>query len=193
MRRIGYVAAVPMKWFWCASQGVRWRYGWNLRGKPLFRPYGRDATIVIGARFTAHSKSSGNSIGVSQPVIITAWGDGSSVRIGEDCGLSGCSITALERITLGNRVLVGSGALIIDTDAHALAPEDRARDASPVVEPVTIEDDVFIGARAVVLKGVTIGQGAVIGAAAVVTNDVPPRAVVAGNPSRVVGHVPSAT
>ena len=53
--------------------------------------------------------------------------------------------------------------------------------------PVFIEDDVFIGARAMVLKGVRIGKGAVVGAGAVVTKDVPPNAIVAGNPARVVG------
>lgn len=55
--------------------------------------------------------------------------------------------------------------------------------------PVTIGDKVFIGARAIILRGVTIGNGAVIGAGAVVAKDVPPMAIVAGNPAKVIGNV----
>jgi acetyltransferase-like isoleucine patch superfamily enzyme len=92
-------------------------------------------------------------------------------------------------VSIGNRVLVGAGALIIDSDAHPLHPEDRLRGACPANSPVEIEDDVFIGARAIILKGVRIGQGAVVGAGAVVTSDVPAFTIAAGNPARVVAEV----
>ncbi len=94
--RVSYWAVAPAHWYWCASQGVRWQPGWRLSGRPLLRMRGAGARIVIGKRFGAHSKSRGNSIGVFQPVIITAWGDGALVEIGDDVGVSGCSITALE-------------------------------------------------------------------------------------------------
>ena len=55
--------------------------------------------------------------------------------------------------------------------------------------PFAIGDDVFVGMEALILKGVTIDEGAVVGAGAVVTQDVPPRTVVAGNPATVVGEV----
>lgn len=180
-------AAAPVDWLWCALCGVRWRRGWRLTGFPRFRA--RGGRIRIGERLTAHSRSAGNAIGVFQPVIVTAWGRAAEVRIGDDVGLSGCSITAVNRVTLGNRVLVGSGALIIDTDGHPLTPEGRAVNLPPASAAVEIGDDVFIGARAIILKGVTVGAGAVIGAGAVVAGDVPARSIVAGNPARVVGKV----
>ena len=145
--------------------------------------------MVIGERFSARSKSEGNSIGVFQPVILTAWGPGSVVQIGDDVGISGCSITAMQRVVIGNRVLVGAGALIVDSDAHPLHPADRIRGGASAKSPVEIADDAFIGARAIILKGVHIGQGAVIGAGAVVTSDVPDFMVAAGNPARVVAKV----
>jgi acetyltransferase-like isoleucine patch superfamily enzyme len=111
------------------------------------------------------------------------------VIIGDDVGMSGCSITAENQIKIGNRVLVGAGALIIDSDAHPLSPEDRATRQSARTAPIEIQDDVFIGARAIILKGVRIGYGAVVGAGAVVAKNVPARAIVAGNPARVVGTV----
>lgn len=144
---------------------------------------------MIGERFSALSKSKGNPIGVFQPVILTAWGPGSVIQIGDDVGVSGCSITALHRVTIGNRVLIGAGALILDSDVHPLHPADRLREALPRISHVEIADDVFIGARAIILKGVRIGQGAVIGAGSVVTSDVSAFMIAAGNPARIVAEV----
>jgi acetyltransferase-like isoleucine patch superfamily enzyme len=88
-------------------------------------------------------------------------------------------------ISLGQRCLVGPGVQIYDSDFHPLPVADRANEA-PRMGAVVIGDDVFLGASAIILKGVTIGDGAVVGAGAVVVRDVPPGAVVAGNPARVV-------
>lgn len=188
VRTISNAFMNPLLWFWCFFSGVSWKYGWQLRGFPRFRARvgGR---IIVGERFSAHSLSKGNSIGVFQPVIITAWGANAEVIIGDDVGLSGCSITAENRIKIGSRVLVGAGALIIDTDSHSLSPEGRAKKLPANTASIEIGDDVFIGARAIILKGVKIGDGAVIGAGAVVVKDVPERAIAVGNPARVVGKV----
>jgi acetyltransferase-like isoleucine patch superfamily enzyme len=186
--RLWLVLMAPADVLYCLACGVRWRWGWRLSGFPQFRVLG-GGRILIGERFCARSRSKGNSIGVFQPVIITAWGRAAEVVIGDDVGMSGCSITAENRITIGNRVLVGAGGLIIDTDAHPLTPEGRNAKESARSSPIEIGDDVFIGARAIILKGVKIGSGAVIGAGAVVTRDVPSRSIVAGNPARVVGNV----
>jgi acetyltransferase-like isoleucine patch superfamily enzyme len=187
-RGVNAFTAAPVDWFWCMLNGVRWRWGWSLSGFPQFRVRG-GGCIRIGERFCARSRSQGNSIGVFQPVIITAWGRAAEVVIGDDVGMSGCSITAENRITIGNRVLVGAGALIIDTDAHPLTPEGRNANEPARSSPIEIGDDVFIGARAIILKGVKIGSGAVIGAGAVVTKDIPSRSVAVGNPAKVVSKV----
>ena len=94
-----------------------------------------------------------------------------------------------EAITIGNNVMIGSGCLIADNDAHPMDVEKRQVPNYydyVVSSPVVIDDDVLIGARSIILKGVHIGQGAVVGAGSVVTKDVPPFTIVAGNPAKVV-------
>lgn len=188
-RRLSVVKAViraPRDWAWCLAHGVRWRWGWTLRGLPSLR-ISRRASITIGQRFVAVSNSRYNSIGVFQPVILTAFGAGSLIEIGDDVGMSGCSITALARVSIGHRVLIGSGVLITDNDAHPITPENRRYSYNIQSAPVSVGSDVFLGARAIILKGVTIGDGAVVGAGSVVTKDVPPYGIVAGNPARLIG------
>jgi acetyltransferase-like isoleucine patch superfamily enzyme len=108
-------------------------------------------------------------------------------------GISGGCIAAAAGITIGNRVLIGADARILDNDIHPLAAADRryAHDGVATA-PIVIEDDVFIAASAMVLKGTIIGKGAIVGAGSIVTRDVPPYAIVAGNPARVIGQVPHA-
>lgn len=94
----------------------------------------------------------------------------------------GCSFAATERVSIGADCLFGPYVNITDNDFHDLT--DRTRQPEP--QPVTIGDSVWIGTRALILPGVTIGDGAVIGAGSVVTKDVPPNGVVAGNPARLL-------
>ncbi len=178
----------PRDWLYCRLHGVPWRWGWVLDGLPLLRRHWT-ATITIGERYCARSRSRFNSIGVSQPVILTAWGRNSSIAIGDDVGMSGCSITAMSSVAIGTGVLVGSGAIITDSDLHPLTAQGRMHGGSVPTAATRIEDHVFVGARAIVLKGVVIGRAAVIGAGAVVTKSVPANAIVAGNPARLVGYV----
>lgn len=108
---------------------------------------------------------------------------GSRLSIGAESWLNdGVWIGCTERITIGERALIGPGVRIFDNDYHGLYERRRM----PAGRPVTIESDVWIGADAIVLAGVSVGRGAVIGAHAVVRHDVPPFSVVAGNPARVV-------
>jgi acetyltransferase-like isoleucine patch superfamily enzyme len=182
-------ALAPLHCYWCFSQGVHWQSTWHLCGRPKFRIQGKGARICIGARFVANSNCKGNSIGVFQPVILTAYGVNAVLEIGDDVGISGCSITAVTRVTIKNRVIIGAGALISDTDSHPLDPQARFQGKAARSEAVIIDDDVFIGARVIVLKGVHIGKGAVVGAGSVVTKDVPSNVIVAGNPAKLVGKV----
>jgi maltose O-acetyltransferase len=74
--------------------------------------------------------------------------------------------------------------MLMDNDFHRMEPERR--NEQPPSQPIILEENVWIGARAIILRGVRIGAGSVIGAASVVAEDVPPRSVVTGQKARVV-------
>lgn len=146
------------------------------------------AHIALGRGVQILSRADSNPAGLPHPTMIAA-GPHSRIVIGEQTGISGASIVARAGITIGRQVLIGAGACIWDTDFHPLHPEQRrmhqtrhARSA-----PIMIEDEVFIGARAIILKGVRIGRGAVVGAGSVVRRDVEAFTVVAGNPATTIG------
>lgn len=107
-------------------------------------------------------------------------GPGAELRLCRECGISGSQIIALAGVTIGERTLVGAGTLICDSDMHALP---LGFGTTPGRAPILVGKDVFIGARCIILKGVTIGDGAVIGAGTVVRRDVP-----AG--TRLIGPAP---
>ena len=90
-------------------------------------------------------------------------------------------------ISIGPRCAIGSHAIIIDNDFHTIDPE-RRYDVPPS-EPIILEENVWLGARVIVLRGVTIGAHSVIGAGSVVTRNVPPRSVAVGLPARVVKSI----
>jgi len=130
---------------------------------------------------------------------------GARIEIGEWCYVGPDSkIWAMSHIMIGNRVFVSHGVHILDNNSHSLDPHARhdmfvdlvrfpLKGRVEVVssKPVRLEDDVWVGFNAAILKGVTIGRGAVVGAMSVVTKDVPPGAVVVGNPARLVRQCPS--
>jgi acetyltransferase-like isoleucine patch superfamily enzyme len=132
-----------------------------------------------------------------------ALGEKGTVRIGDYCYFTNAVLLCERELVFGNYVVIGWNATIADTDFHPLAPAERIADAvacsplgkgraRPAIEcrPVVIEDDVWIGPNATILKGVRIGTGAFIEAGALVTRDVPARARVLGNPATVVGEMP---
>lgn len=101
----------------------------------------------------------------------------------------GSSYVCSSSITIGNHCLIAGGVRISDYDGHPVdAERRRAGDPTPPegIRPVVIGDDVWLGEGAMILKGVRVGDRSIVGAGAVVTKDVPPDVVVAGNPARVV-------
>ena len=130
-----------------------------------------------------------------------ALGEGGRVSIGDYCYFTNAVLLCELELRIGNYVVIGWNATIADTDFHPLAPAERIADAlacSPLgrgrprpeiaKKPVVIEDDVWIGPNATILKGVRIGAGAWIQAGSLVTHDVPPGSRVLGNPAQIVGE-----
>lgn len=172
--------------------GVQFGNHLQIGSAPLIHRH-REARIRLGNDVTILNSLAENLAGIPHRTVLCAARPGAELVIGNKVGISGAVLYAWQRIEIGDRVAIGAGAAVYDSDFHPLDPEAREHgDLTQVgVAPVVIESDVWLCARCLVLKGVTIGRGAVVGAGAVVTKDVPPGTIVAGVPARVVGHIPS--
>lgn len=106
------------------------------------------------------------------------------VTLGSGYMNAGAQIRCQERITMGEGCAIARNVLIMDFDAHLITYEDGT--TNRVTAPITIGNNVWIGAGAIILKGVTIGDNAIIGAGAVVTKDVQANTIVAGNPAKPI-------
>lgn len=120
-----------------------------------------------------------------------AGSPGARLEIGNGAGISGAVIYCSDRVLIGERVMIGAGCRIFDTDFHSTDFRDR-RDGNRNIPPapVVIEDDVWLGAGVTVLKGVRIGKGSVVAAGSVVSRDIPAGALAAGAPARPLRDVP---
>lgn len=132
-------------------------------------------------------------------------GHGGQIRIGDRTFIGASKFISVSKITIGDDVLISWGCTFMDTNAHSLHWEDRKddvkdwkrgvdqkkigfyKDWSKVEsEQIVVKNKSWIGFNVIVLKGVTIGEGAIVAAGSVVTKDVPDYEVVAGNPARIV-------
>ena len=181
--------------FYCCISGLPYNSTWRIDGKiHLVRhrllnivKHRKQGHLIIGDYFQCHNKFESNSIGLIQPTLLNIADSNSKLIIGNNVGISGSTICCTTTITIGNNTRIGSGCLITDTDAHQIQWEDRLLNRGPINKmPITIGNNVFIGARCIILKGVTIGDGAVIGAGSVVIKDIPPMAIAAGNPAKII-------
>ena len=160
-------------------------------GKNLQIP-GKVSWLIRGARITIGDNfylSSGNGV---NPIASNLQADvyvepGATLTIGNNVGMSSTRLWIHESARIGNNVKIGGCVLITDTDAH---PMDymarRSSNEGTKSAPVVIEDDVWVGAHCIILKGVTIGARSIIGAGSVVTKSIPADCVAAGNPCRVI-------
>lgn len=180
--------AVPL---YLRQDGLRLGVGTRFYGWPIVSTapkseidIGDGAIICSDSRFTA--------LGVSHSVVLRTLRQHARISIGQDTGISGGSISAAVSVTIGRNCLIGADVMITDNDFHPTEPVGRRFCSSHEkikAAPVVIEENVFVGARAVILKGSHIGKDAVIAACAVVSGVVPPGCIVAGVPARPVGSV----
>lgn len=169
-----------------AMKGVKWGRGWRILGAPLIQRC-RGSKILVGDQVILRSWVSSNPVAPYHPVFISTRSDTAEIRIGDNCGITGGSIISAERIDIGDRVLIGGNCLITDTDFHPLDKSARFHDPKNITsKPVQIADDVFIGTQSILLKGTKIGAGSIIGAGSVVSGEIPPQVIVAGNPAVII-------
>jgi acetyltransferase-like isoleucine patch superfamily enzyme len=123
-----------------------------------------------------------------------------TILIGSRSFING-SIIAAHRIEIGDDVMISWGVTLVDHNSHSISFSKRSEDvvnwrvgekdwSHVKISPVKISNKVWIGFNSIILKGVTIGEGAVVGAGSVVTKDVPAWTIVAGNPARVIREIP---
>jgi acetyltransferase-like isoleucine patch superfamily enzyme len=119
--------------------------------------------------------------GTTVPIELAAWG--AELSIGDGCYINyGTNISARAGVTIGQNVAIGQYSIVMDDDYHSAADHRMAGKRAPIV----IEDEAWLGARVIVLRGARIGRGAVIGANSVVTGEIPAYSVAVGSPARVI-------
>ena len=173
------VVAEPLFKAYCHS------YGRNVRTDVFVHWVQGRGHLIIGDDVLVDGKCSFNFAArfTKHPTLVVGSGSG----IGH-----GCVFTVGKNITIGRNCRIAAGVWMFDSPGHPSDPAARLKDQPPSegdVRPISIGDNVWIGGRAVIFPGVTIGDGSIVSAGAVVTADVPPNAVVAGNPARRIGSL----
>ena len=154
-------------------RGILNKWKFNKSGKLLRMEKGvrimkNNGTVTLGDKVFLH-----------RYVKLSAYGG--KIEIGNNSYIGDrTEIHAGESVKIGNGVNIAWDCNILDRDYHAFESDKE------VIKPVVIKDNVWIGVRSTILKGVTIGEGAVVAAGSVVVKDVPNRCLVAGNPAKVV-------
>jgi|ERR1043166_5435124 acetyltransferase-like isoleucine patch superfamily enzyme len=185
-----YVLTDRLLWPLCLRlRGVTCETKLTLEGLPIIR-MAEEGEIRLSKNVRLFSRKHSNPIQLQTRCALILRRPKAKIKIGEDSALSGTVIVADSAVEIGERVLVGPNTLIIDTDGHSLSPELRRLDRGTFTRPIVIGNDVFIGTRATILKGTTLGDGCVVNAGSVVSGVFPPRSVVGGNPAKVVGQIP---
>lgn len=160
--------------------------GCKFFGMTVFYRY-PESRISIGEACIFRSDST-NYIGRNEKCLLVTSTQHAIIEIGDRSGFNGVTIHSAEKVTIGSDVLIGFNVLIDDSDHHTIDPKMRHGDMSES-RPIIIEDNVWLGSRVVVLKGVTIGRNSVVGSNSVVRSDIPSNCLAFGNPCIVVKKI----
>lgn len=185
-KRLALTGLSPMWTLYLRLRGVTVAGRLVVIGRPGIQRK-RGSSIILGDGVTLCSSGMANPVAEGGRCRLATLAVGARLEVEAGAGLSSAVVACARSVTIGAGTLVGGGAMILDTDFH-WRREDGSWGTDPlaVSAPVRIGRNCFIGARAIILKGVTIGNGAVLGAGAVVARDVPPGTTVVGNPAGVV-------
>ena len=171
--------------------GVRLGKNIRFKGMPIVSMYD-GSSILIDENCVICSVSEMTALGVCHPVVLRTLRAEATIKIGKDSGISGGSLCAATSIEIGCGCLIGANVTIADTDFHSISPINRRyndKQNEICSSPIFIEDNVFVGTSAVILKGVHIGKNSIIGAGSVVCSNVPENVIAAGNPAKVLRSI----
>jgi len=169
----------PLFKAYCAS------YGRNVRTGAYLHWVMGEGDIIIGDDVLIDGKS--------DFTFAARYSENPTLIIGDHCFIGhGCGFTVGKRITVGSHCLISGGVRMFDASGHPTDPvARRAGLPTPpdMVRPIVIGDNVWIGANATICPGVNIGEGSVVATESVVTKDIPPHTLVAGNPARQIRNL----
>lgn len=168
-------------------KGAHFEGSCEFLGRPLISVAPK-SNMVIGDGVRIASSVRMNTLACFQPSVLRTLAPGASLVIGRNVGMSGTVLCAGGSIEVGEGTIFGSGAMVIDNDFHAPEGEwgwsNTSSICGQIAKPIRIGRGVFVGARAIILKGVSIGDRVTVGAGSVVTKDVPSGQIAVGNPAR---------
>ena len=194
----------------CSSLYIGWnkiyfflnniKYGKNFRVfNHLYLKIHVGALVQIGNNCTIMSGAGLNPLSRNIKTCIYG-GKKATLKLGNDVGISSSTLWVKESVSIGNSVAIGADCIIMDTDAHNLDWKIRCSEetneygesvdmVTAASAPIVIEDNVLVGARCIILKGVTIGARSIIGSGSIVTKDIPSDCIAAGNPCKVIKSI----
>lgn len=183
-------------WFKLVMRMTKVEYGKKLllKGVPIiFNKKG--AKLRIGKNVTIKSSFLSNLVGLYSRTIIVTRMPGAVIEIGDNVGISGATIYARKKITIGENTCIGGNCKIIDNDFHPVKAETRNQllrernggDSDLISSrEIKIGKNCFIGCNSIILKGSVLGNGCVVGAGAIVCGKFEDNCVIAGNPAKVI-------
>lgn len=170
---------------------VEYGKGFKSNGMPVIHVK-KSGKFRIGDHVTMNNGKFYNQIGRQQACFFIV-GEKARLELGNEVGISATAIVCMNRIEIGDKVKIGGGTVIYDTDFHSVDASSRSKNTEDRAlintKPVKIEKNAFIGAHSIILKGVTIGENAVVGAGSVVAKDVPANEIWGGNPVRFINNI----
>lgn len=194
----------------CSSLYIGWnkiyfflnniKYGKNFRVfNHLYLKIHVGALVQIGNNCTIMSGAGLNPLSRNIKTCIYV-GKKATLKLGNEVGISSSTLWVKESVSIGNSVAIGADCIIMDTDAHNLDWKIRCSEetneygesvdmVTAASAPIVIEDNVLVGARCIILKGVTIGARSIIGSGSIVTKDIPSDCIAAGNPCKVIKSI----
>ena len=185
---------LTMTWYKLRSPFLAWMWGVRhdkavlFQGRTIIRTH-RIGEISLGEHVVFNSQTLTNLVGLMGPNVLDTSGGG-RIIVGDHSGFSSTVISSRAEIQIGRRVKVGGNVRIFDHDFHSVAAKIRCTSADRLhikTAPVIIEDDVFVGTNAVILKGTKIGARSIVAAGSIVFGlQIPPDSLVKGNPALII-------